>query len=58
VIELRRIALHAARVVVPGAGGQPLAAQAAVPQELAELWSALGGEASAWEVAASCDLER
>jgi 23S rRNA pseudouridine1911/1915/1917 synthase len=56
VLEPRRVALHAARVVVPGASGAPLAAHAPVPAELEELWSALGGEAGAWELAASCIL--
>jgi 23S rRNA pseudouridine1911/1915/1917 synthase len=56
VLEPRRIALHAARVVVPGASGAPLVARAPVPPELEALWSALGGDAAAWEVAASCDL--
>lgn len=56
VLEPRRVALHAARVVVPGASGTPLVASAPVPPELASLWSALGGEAGAWELAASCAL--
>jgi RluA family pseudouridine synthase len=56
VSEPRRVALHAARVVVPGAGGAPLVARAPVPPELVELWSALGGEAAAWELATSCVL--
>jgi 23S rRNA pseudouridine1911/1915/1917 synthase len=56
VLEPRRVALHAARVVVPGAGGSVLVARSALPAELDELWTALGGEAAAWEVAASCDL--
>jgi len=56
VLEPRRIALHAARVVVPGAQGAPLVASAPVPPELEALWAALGGDAAAWEVAASCDL--
>jgi 23S rRNA pseudouridine1911/1915/1917 synthase len=56
VLEPRRVALHAARVVVPGAGGAPLVAVAPVPRELEELWSALGGEAAAWELATSCIL--
>jgi 23S rRNA pseudouridine1911/1915/1917 synthase len=56
VLEPRRVALHAARVVVPGASGALLVASAPVPPELASLWSALGGEAGAWELAASCAL--
>ncbi len=43
-----RIALHAARVVVPGARG-PIEARAPIPEELAELWTALGGAPDAWE---------
>jgi 23S rRNA-/tRNA-specific pseudouridylate synthase len=56
VLEPRRVALHAARVVVPGASGAPLAVHAPVPPELEQLWSALGGEAEAWELATSCVL--
>ncbi len=56
VLEPRRVALHAARVVVPGASGAPLVARAPVPPELEALWSALGGEAGAWELATSCFL--
>ncbi len=56
VLELRRIALHAARVAVPSARGAPLVAVSAVPEELLELWSALGGESAAWELAATCAL--
>jgi 23S rRNA-/tRNA-specific pseudouridylate synthase len=56
VLEPRRVALHAARVVIPGASGSPRVVRSATPPELEELWSALGGEAAAWEVATSCDL--
>lgn len=58
VLEPRRVALHCARVVVPGAGDEPtdLVATAPVPTELADLWSALGGDPAAWEVCASCAL--
>jgi len=66
VLEPRRVALHCARVVVPGARGEPrvgpgphatdLVASAPVPTELADLWSALGGDPAAWEVCASCAL--
>jgi 23S rRNA pseudouridine1911/1915/1917 synthase len=56
VLEPRRVALHAARVVIPGADGSPRVLRAAVPPELEALWSALGGDAAAWEVAASCSL--
>jgi 23S rRNA pseudouridine955/2504/2580 synthase/23S rRNA pseudouridine1911/1915/1917 synthase len=57
VVELRRVALHAARVVVPDANGRPIVARSPIPQELEELWSALGGEPSAWELSASCALD-
>ncbi|OJY26181.1 MAG: hypothetical protein BGO98_35670 [Myxococcales bacterium 68-20] len=43
-----RIALHAARVIVPGARGL-VEARAPIPAELMETWSALGGDAGAWE---------
>jgi 23S rRNA-/tRNA-specific pseudouridylate synthase len=56
VLEPRRVALHAARVVIPGVDGSPRVARSATPPELEELWSALGGEAAAWEVATSCEL--
>jgi 23S rRNA pseudouridine1911/1915/1917 synthase len=51
-----RIALHAARVVVPGEKGAPIAANAPIPAELASLWAALGGEAEAWNRALSCPV--
>jgi RluA family pseudouridine synthase len=56
VIEPGRIALHAARVVVPRPGGEPLVLSAPLPPGLASLWSALGGEPAAWEVSLACDL--
>ena len=49
--------VHAARVVVPGAGGDTLVAESPVPAELESLWSALGGEAEAWEVSLACALD-
>ncbi len=55
VIPLRRIALHAARVTVPEARG-PLEARAEVPEDLREIWSALGGDPRAWDTAISCDI--
>lgn len=48
VVAPSRIALHAARIVVPGVG-RSLEARAPIPPELAELWTALGGQAEAWE---------
>jgi 23S rRNA pseudouridine1911/1915/1917 synthase len=53
VLEPGRIALHAARVVVPDEAGEPLAITSPIPAELRSLWSALGGDAAAWEVLAS-----
>jgi 23S rRNA-/tRNA-specific pseudouridylate synthase len=57
VLEPGRIALHAARVVVPGADGQPLVISSPVPPELLSLWSALGGDAAAWDGALACALD-
>lgn len=48
ILAVSRIALHAARVIVPGAHG-PVEARAPVPAELAELWSTLGGGRDAWD---------
>jgi 23S rRNA pseudouridine1911/1915/1917 synthase len=56
VVEPKRIALHAARVVVPGEDGAPMAITSPVPPELTSLWSALGGDPAAWEVSAACVL--
>jgi 23S rRNA pseudouridine1911/1915/1917 synthase len=53
VLEPRRVALHARRVVVPSAKGTPVQVEAAVPPELESLWSALGGDAAAWDLAAA-----
>jgi 23S rRNA pseudouridine1911/1915/1917 synthase len=44
VVGLHRIALHAGRVVVPRASGGTLDLRAAVPSELRDLWSAMGGK--------------
>jgi 23S rRNA-/tRNA-specific pseudouridylate synthase len=57
IVALARIALHAARVVVPGKTGDPLVASAPVPADLVRLWSELGGAAEAWDRAVSCELE-
>ncbi len=55
VLEPRRIALHALRVIVPGdPGGSPLTLLAPVPHDLRELWSALGGNARSWDLSATC----
>ena len=55
VVELRRIALHAARVVVPDERGASLAFEAPIPADLREVWAALGGGSSVWELALSCE---
>jgi 23S rRNA pseudouridine1911/1915/1917 synthase len=54
VLQLRRVALHAARVVVPDEGGAPLVLTAPIPPDLVELWSTLGGDPYGWEVSRSC----
>jgi 23S rRNA-/tRNA-specific pseudouridylate synthase len=55
VLEPRRIALHALRVVVPGSRpGSEVVAVAPVPPELRDLWSSLGGDALSWDVSTSC----
>jgi len=56
VLEPGRIALHAAWVVVPGEDGAPFRVSSPIPAELGFLWSALGGDPAAWEVATSCAL--
>jgi 23S rRNA-/tRNA-specific pseudouridylate synthase len=56
VLQPGRVALHAARVVVPGEGGASIVAASPVPADLASLWSALGGDAAAWELSLSCAL--
>ena len=57
VLEPRRVALHAARVVVPDSRGMPVPIVAPIPIALTDLWAALGGEPAAWQLCASCDLE-
>jgi 23S rRNA pseudouridine1911/1915/1917 synthase len=49
VLAVRRIALHAALVVVPRPNGPLLDVRSPVPPELRELWSAMGGEEGVWE---------
>ena len=56
-VALARIALHAARVTVPGSGGEPLVASAPIPAELERIWAELGGAAEAWQEAVSWKLE-
>ena len=48
-----RIALHAARVVVPGQGGALVTIASPIPPALEALWAALGGDAAAWAAAAA-----
>ncbi len=48
VVSLGRIALHAARVVVPRRRGSSFDVRAEVPVSLRELWAAMGGEDAAW----------
>lgn len=57
VIEPGRIALHAARIVVPRAEGPALVVVSPIPPELLSLWSSLGGEPAAWEGALACELD-
>jgi 23S rRNA-/tRNA-specific pseudouridylate synthase len=45
-----RIALHCARVEVPGARG-PLVAEAEIPPDLRAIWAKLGGDDAAWAAA-------
>jgi 23S rRNA pseudouridine1911/1915/1917 synthase len=56
VMQPARIALHAARVVVPAEDGTSLVVASPIPPALLELWSALGGDPAAWEVSTSCAL--
>lgn len=55
VVAIARVALHAARVVVPAKDGSPLVARAPVPADLAQVWTALGGAPEAWDTALSCE---
>lgn len=59
-LALSRIYLHCARVRFPFPGGASglLELRAEIPDVLRETWSALGGEASAWEVATAWDTVR
>ncbi|HSO34441.1 MAG TPA: RluA family pseudouridine synthase [Labilithrix sp.] len=56
VVSLARIALHAARVTVPDAAGEPLVATAEIPAELVRAWTDLGGAPEAWDMAVTCAL--
>lgn len=55
VVGLSRIALHAARVVVPGRGGRAVVVEAKVPEELRRVWTELGGAPEAWNTALACE---
>lgn len=57
VLAFSRIALHAARVVVPGKDGQRVVVEAPVPEALRRIWAELGGDSEAWDRAVSCDLD-
>lgn len=43
-----RIGLHAARVIVPGRGGDPIEVTAPLPEALLDLWRDAGGDPAAW----------
>jgi hypothetical protein len=51
VLAVRRIALHAGRVIVPLGSGGALEVRSDAPDELRELWRALGGADEAWSTA-------
>jgi RluA family pseudouridine synthase len=51
VLSFGRIALHAARVRVPGTDGTLLEVNAPVPAELRDWWRAGGGDDATWQVA-------
>jgi 23S rRNA-/tRNA-specific pseudouridylate synthase len=57
VLGVGRVALHAARVVVPDERGERLVIESPVPGQLAFLWLALGGVPEAWEASASCAID-
>ena len=56
VIAPRRIALHAARVVVPDARGRWWAVVSEIPEDLSAFGLALGIGPSEWQGAVSCEL--
>jgi 23S rRNA pseudouridine1911/1915/1917 synthase len=53
---LQRVALHAARVVVPGASNRSLDVRSPVPAELRQWWAVLGGKEDDWEAAVTRPL--
>ena len=56
IVRPGRVALHAARVVVPGEDGQPIEITSPPPAELSNAWVSLGGAHTAWENASRCPL--
>jgi hypothetical protein len=50
-LRVERPMLHAAAVAFPGVDGAEIAARAAVPHDMAALWTALDGAPEAWEEA-------
>lgn len=52
-----RIALHAARVIVPSKNAEPIEARSPVPGELTTLWTQLGGDAKSWDEAIGTALD-
>lgn len=58
VIELGRVALHAARVAVCDSSGAPWTAVAPIPADLRQLWAGLGGDDSAWDLCAACPARK
>jgi hypothetical protein len=57
VVSPKRIALHAAKVELVMRGKPELVIECPVPSDLRDLWSALGGEAAAWDTAVGCTLD-
>jgi hypothetical protein len=51
VSAIGRIALHAAWVEVPSEGAAALRVEAEIPEDLAAIWEACGGESSAFRLA-------
>jgi 23S rRNA pseudouridine1911/1915/1917 synthase len=56
VLSFTRIALHAARVIIPRPDGSLWTLHAPIPSELTDLWQLLGGEPLAWDMAVTCIL--
>ena len=56
VFEPRRIALHAARVVIRPPRGTPFVAESPVPAELQQLWVRLGGTPDAWDLCVAMEV--